>query len=108
MSETTRTRIGGMVSRSLPRKKRGEGGGRAGALGRVPPRGPLVWLAGGPGSGETTLTQGIGRGWGALDSVTSPTFVIVNEYHRADAEVLVHVDAFRLGTAALGDGIVRL
>jgi tRNA threonylcarbamoyladenosine biosynthesis protein TsaE len=68
-------------------------------LGEMLHGGHLVCLAGDLGSGKTTLTQGIGRGWGALDSVTSPTFVIVNEYHRADAEVLVHVDAFRLSTA---------
>jgi len=67
-------------------------------LGEMLHGGHLVCLAGDLGSGKTTLTQGIGRGWGALDSVTSPTFVIVNEYHRADAEVLFHVDAFRLAT----------
>src|SRR3972149_9563111 len=68
-------------------------------LGEMLHGGHLVCLEGDLGSGKTTLTQGIARGWGALDSVTSPTFVIINEYHRADAGVLYHVDAFRLGTA---------
>jgi tRNA threonylcarbamoyladenosine biosynthesis protein TsaE len=68
-------------------------------LGEMLNAGHLVCLEGDLGSGKTTLTQGIARGWGALDSVTSPTFVLVNEYHRADAEVLYHVDAFRLATA---------
>ncbi|HLE23593.1 MAG TPA: tRNA (adenosine(37)-N6)-threonylcarbamoyltransferase complex ATPase subunit type 1 TsaE [Anaerolineales bacterium] len=68
-------------------------------LGELLNGGHLVCLEGDLGSGKTTLTQGIARGWGALDSVTSPTFVLVNEYQRADAEVLYHVDAFRLATA---------
>ena len=41
-----------------------------------------------------------GGGWGALEQVTSPTFVIVNEYHRADGSALHHVDAYRLGSEA--------
>jgi tRNA threonylcarbamoyladenosine biosynthesis protein TsaE len=61
--------------------------------------GHLICLDGDLGSGKTTLVQGIARGWGALDGVTSPTFVLVNEYRRADTEVLYHVDAFRLATA---------
>jgi tRNA threonylcarbamoyladenosine biosynthesis protein TsaE len=68
-------------------------------LGEMLRRGHVICLHGDLGSGKTTLTQGMARGWGALDSVTSPTFVLVNEYQRADAEVLYHVDAFRLATA---------
>ncbi len=67
-------------------------------LGEMLHAGHLICLDGDLGSGKTTLTQGIARGWGALESVTSPTFVLVNEYHRADSEVLYHVDAFRLAT----------
>jgi tRNA threonylcarbamoyladenosine biosynthesis protein TsaE len=68
-------------------------------LGEMLHGGHVICLDGDLGSGKTTLTQGIARGWGALDSVTSPTFVLVNEYRRADAEVLYHIDAFRLATA---------
>ena len=75
-------------------------------LGEMLHGGHLVCLDGDLGSGKTTLTQGIARGWGALESVTSPTFVLVNEYHRADTDLLYHVDAFRLATpveaAAMG------
>jgi len=67
-------------------------------LGEMLHGGHLVCLDGDLGSGKTTLTQGIARGWGALESVTSPTFVLVNEYHRADTDLLYHVDAFRLAT----------
>jgi tRNA threonylcarbamoyladenosine biosynthesis protein TsaE len=65
-------------------------------LGELLKPGDVVCLAGDLGSGKTTLAQGIARGWGALDPVTSPTFVIVNEYRRADGAALYHVDAYRL------------
>jgi len=65
-------------------------------LGEMLEEGDLLCLGGDLGSGKTTLAQGIGRGWGALEAVTSPTFVLVNEYRRADSSVLFHVDAYRL------------
>lgn len=36
------------------------------------------------------------QGWGSLDAVSSPTFVICNEYRRPDHMVLFHLDAYRL------------
>lgn len=59
----------------------------------------LICLSGDLGSGKTTLVQGIARGWGSLDPVTSPTFVIINQYRRADSRRLYHLDAFRLSGA---------
>lgn len=56
----------------------------------------LVCLAGDLGSGKTTLARGIARGWGSLDIVTSPSFIFVNQYQRADHQILYHVDAFRM------------
>jgi tRNA threonylcarbamoyladenosine biosynthesis protein TsaE len=58
--------------------------------------GDVVGLEGNLGSGKTTLVQGIAQGWGVLDPVSSPTYVIVNEYRRADEQRLYHVDAYRL------------
>jgi tRNA threonylcarbamoyladenosine biosynthesis protein TsaE len=58
--------------------------------------GDVICLEGNLGSGKTTLVQGIAQGWGALDPVSSPTFMIVNEYRRADQERLYHLDAYRL------------
>jgi len=68
----------------------------------------LVCLSGELGAGKTTLMIGIARGWGALDQVSSPSFVLVNEYRRADAAVLYHMDAFRLDgpRAALESGLL--
>ncbi|HSR48593.1 MAG TPA: tRNA (adenosine(37)-N6)-threonylcarbamoyltransferase complex ATPase subunit type 1 TsaE [Anaerolineales bacterium] len=74
-------------------------------LGEILRHGHVVCLEGDLGSGKTTLTQGIARGWGALDAVTSPTFVLVNEYRRADSDILYHVDAFRLATAEEARGM---
>lgn len=67
-------------------------------LGELLESGNLVCLAGDLGAGKTTMAQGIARGWGSLDPVTSPTFVLINEYRRADNERLFHVDAFRLSS----------
>jgi len=58
--------------------------------------GDMICLEGNLGTGKTTLIQGIASGWGALDPVSSPTYVIVNEYRRADLERMFHVDAYRL------------
>jgi len=45
---------------------------------------------------KTTFVQGVAHGWGSLDSVSSPTFIIVNDYHRGDEAHLFHMDAYRL------------
>jgi tRNA threonylcarbamoyladenosine biosynthesis protein TsaE len=68
-------------------------GARLGAL--IQP-GDVVCLSGDLGSGKTTLVQGIAQGWGSLDNVSSPTFVLVNEYRRPDGRCLFHLDAYRM------------
>jgi tRNA threonylcarbamoyladenosine biosynthesis protein TsaE len=65
-------------------------------LGTLLQSGDLVGLVGDLGSGKTTLVQGIAAGWGSLDPVTSPTFVLVNVYRRPDGLRLYHLDAYRL------------
>jgi tRNA threonylcarbamoyladenosine biosynthesis protein TsaE len=69
-------------------------------LGSILEREHLICLEGDLGSGKTTFVQGVASGWGTMDAVTSPTFVIVNVYRRTDDELLSHVDAYRLGNAA--------
>lgn len=56
----------------------------------------MVCLQGDLGAGKTTLVQGLAQGWGSLDDVSSPTFVLVNEYRRPDGARLFHMDAYRL------------
>lgn len=69
-------------------------------LGSLLQKGDLICLSGELGSGKTTLVQGIAQGWGSLDPVSSPTFVIVNVYRRPDGQNLNHLDAYRLQSAA--------
>ena len=53
------------------------------------------------GAGKTTLARGIGEGLNAIGNVSSPTFVIARTHKRENSDVpLVHVDAYRLGSAA--------
>lgn len=59
--------------------------------------GDVVILAGDLGAGKTTLTQGIARGMGITEPITSPTFVIARE-HQGPRVGLVHADAYRLGS----------
>ncbi len=68
-------------------------------LGSLLQCGDVVALSGDLGAGKTTLVQGMAQGWGSLDSVSSPTFVIVNSYRRADGMTLAHLDAYRLNSA---------
>jgi tRNA threonylcarbamoyladenosine biosynthesis protein TsaE len=62
--------------------------------------GDLVLLDGELGAGKTTLTRGLGAALGARGAITSPTFVLAREHPTASGPPLVHVDAYRLGTAA--------
>jgi tRNA threonylcarbamoyl adenosine modification protein YjeE len=62
--------------------------------------GDLVQLDGELGAGKTTLTRGLGAALGAREPITSPTFVLAREHPTASGTLLVHVDAYRLATAA--------
>ena len=64
--------------------------------------GDLIILNGPLGAGKTALVQGIGAGLRVEGTVTSPTFVIAREHRPLPGGAgvpLVHVDAYRLGTA---------
>ncbi len=65
-------------------------------LGELLQPGDIICLEGNLGAGKTTLVQGIASGWGSYDSVTSPSYVLVNVYRRLDQEQLFHLDAYRL------------
>jgi tRNA threonylcarbamoyladenosine biosynthesis protein TsaE len=65
-------------------------------LGELLHPGDVIGLEGNLGAGKTTLAQGIASGWGSYDTVTSPTFVLVNVYRRLDQNQLFHLDAYRL------------
>jgi tRNA threonylcarbamoyladenosine biosynthesis protein TsaE len=65
-------------------------------LGEKLQAGDVICLQGDLGAGKTTFVQGVARGWGSSDAVSSPTFVIVNMYRRGDEARLFHMDAYRL------------
>jgi tRNA threonylcarbamoyladenosine biosynthesis protein TsaE len=69
-------------------------------LGGVLQPGDVICLQGDLGAGKTTFVQGIAKGWGSLDAVSSPTFIIVNIYRRADQSRLFHMDAYRLDSTS--------
>ena len=70
-------------------------------LGRALTAGDLVVLTGPLGAGKTTLTRGIAEGLGVRGPVQSPTFVIARTHPSLSGGApLVHVDAYRLGSAA--------
>jgi tRNA threonylcarbamoyladenosine biosynthesis protein TsaE len=65
-------------------------------LGGLLTAGACVCLNGDLGAGKTTFVQGVSAGWGSSDPVTSPTFVLVNQYECLTGGVLYHLDAYRL------------
>ena len=60
----------------------------------LPPDATLA-LHGDLGVGKTTFVQGLAKGFGVTDAVTSPTFNIFT-LHRGGRRTLVHLDAYRL------------
>jgi len=75
-------------------------------LGRVAEPGDLVCLWGDLGAGKTQVAKGVARGLDVVDTVNSPTFILMNEY--AGRLPLFHVDLYRLADAAdaLAGGVV--
>ncbi|MDB6093127.1 MAG: hypothetical protein JWM32_689 [Verrucomicrobia bacterium] len=53
-------------------------------------------LHGNLGVGKTTFVQGLARGFGIVEAVTSPTFTIYNIHRGTKGRTLVHLDAYRL------------
>lgn len=56
----------------------------------------VVTLSGELGAGKTTLTSAIGRGFGVLEPVTSPTFALVHEYRARGRRHFYHLDLYRI------------
>ncbi|HUQ78776.1 MAG TPA: tRNA (adenosine(37)-N6)-threonylcarbamoyltransferase complex ATPase subunit type 1 TsaE [Patescibacteria group bacterium] len=75
-------------------------------LGRVAAAGDLICLWGELGAGKTQLAKGIARGLAIDDTITSPTFILMNEY--PGRMPLFHVDLYRLADAgdALAGGVI--
>lgn len=58
--------------------------------------GQVIGLIGDLGTGKTTLTKYIAKGLGVEENISSPTFMIVREYHGGRMP-LYHFDVYRIG-----------
>ena len=61
--------------------------------------GDIVLLSGPLGAGKTTFSQGVARGLGVTDRVTSPTFTMVRQHEAHNAAgitTLHHCDVYRV------------
>jgi tRNA threonylcarbamoyladenosine biosynthesis protein TsaE len=61
--------------------------------------GDIVLLSGTLGAGKTTFVQGVAKGLGVSERVTSPTFTMVREHRCANdrgIETLHHADVYRV------------
>ena len=56
----------------------------------------IVFSAGAMGAGKTTLIKAIGGELEVVDTVASPTFSIVNEYHSSFSSKIYHFDFYRI------------
>lgn len=56
----------------------------------------VIAFYGSMGAGKTTLIKSICKELGVVDSVTSPTFSIVNEYETANKQTIYHFDFYRI------------
>jgi len=64
--------------------------------------GDVIALFGQLGSGKTTFIQGLSKGLGIDNFVTSPSFVIINEYplnNRGQKTSFFHIDLYRMDSA---------
>jgi tRNA threonylcarbamoyladenosine biosynthesis protein TsaE len=66
-------------------------------------RGAVVALYGGLGAGKTCFVRGLARGLAVAESVTSPTYPIINTYRGTlpggEPADIHHIDAYRLRDA---------
>lgn len=69
--------------------------------------GDTVLLRGNLGAGKTVFSRGFARGLGCEDTLSSPTYTIVQEYQLPSGARLYHMDLYRIADAAsaLGFGV---
>ncbi len=63
--------------------------------------GNIVLLSGNLGAGKTALVKGIAKGFGIKNTITSPTFTLMNIYDVRNTKTtktrkMVHIDTYRL------------
>jgi len=78
------------------------------SLARVLPPGTVLVLRGDLGTGKTALAQGVARGLGVVDRVTSPTFTMMASYEtdgQRGIDVFLHADLYRVGSGIEADDL---
>ena len=65
-------------------------------MGKSAKAGDVYCLDGDLGVGKTVFTQGFAKGLGINEPINSPTFTIVQEYHKGRLP-LYHFDVYRIG-----------
>ncbi|MCC7051575.1 MAG: tRNA (adenosine(37)-N6)-threonylcarbamoyltransferase complex ATPase subunit type 1 TsaE [Bacteroidia bacterium] len=55
-----------------------------------------ILLNGSMGAGKTTLIALLMDYWGCIDTVSSPTFSLVNEYETENGQTIFHFDCYRI------------
>lgn len=56
----------------------------------------VIGLEGELGSGKTTFIQGMAKGFGLKEPMTSPTFVIMRRYQIKKGNNFFHIDCYRI------------
>jgi tRNA threonylcarbamoyladenosine biosynthesis protein TsaE len=59
---------------------------------------PIVLFDGSMGMGKTTLIKALCKQLYVIDTVSSPTFSLINEYKTKDDKSIYHFDCYRLET----------
>jgi tRNA threonylcarbamoyladenosine biosynthesis protein TsaE len=59
---------------------------------------PIVLFDGSMGMGKTTLIKALCKQLNVVDTVSSPTFSLINEYKTKDDKSIYHFDCYRLET----------
>lgn len=60
--------------------------------------GEILTLSGELGAGKTTFVQGLAKGLGIKEPVTSPSFTLIKEYSADKNLTLCHIDLYRIKT----------
>lgn len=56
----------------------------------------IILFNGEMGAGKTTLIKALCNKLGVVDSISSPTFSLVNEYQNIDNQLIYHFDLYRI------------
>ncbi len=63
---------------------------------RIISKSNIILFTGELGGGKTTFISGLAKGLGLKESLSSPSFAILNEYRISDRLKLIHADLYRI------------